>query len=108
MKSRVRFFGGIPDASLNLVLVAYNDRYVVKSIEASVKRLGYPQSARPMAFCRIKDILENPLDFEIEIDGNKIKFAEYVQHIRKLVAKRPEYLTRKNSDSDSGKSKAAA
>lgn len=94
--------------SLNLVVIAYNDRYVRKSILASMKRLGYPQGSKPIVFCRIKDILEQPHQFEIEVGENKISLNQYVKNIQSMVSKRPENQTIKNSAQNSGEFKEVA
>ena len=96
------------DKNIGFVLVAYNDIYVLKSIQDSIRRLGYPQTARPIAFCRIKDLLEYPSEFEIEISGHKIKFDQYIKNFRQIVNKTPEDLNTKKSVLNSGDSKAAA
>lgn len=111
-KSKVRYDSFVlsyaKDKKTELVLVAYNDRYVVNSIQDAAKRLGYPQDSRPIIFCHIKDLMENPSNFEIQLGENKIQFDSYIQNIRKIAAQRPEKQNRKNSDSNSVKSEAAA
>ncbi len=96
------------DNRMGLVLVAYNDRYVARSIQDAIRRLGYPQALRPIVFCRIKDLLKNPANFEVEVGDHKINFASYVQNIRKISAQRPEKMTRTDSGKNSGHFEGAA
>ncbi len=96
------------DKNIGLVIVAYNDNYVVKSIEDAIKRLGYPQSARPIVFCRIKDLLETSTEFELQLGTSKIQFSEYIENFRKIASQRTENQDRKNSVSNSAKSEVAA
>lgn len=96
------------DKNTGLVVVAYNDRYVVKSIEDAIRRLGYPQSARPIVFCRVNDLLEKPTQFELQMGNSKIPFDRYIENFRKIAIQRTENQDRKNSALDSVKSEVAA
>lgn len=96
------------DKNFGLVVVAYNDRYVVRSIEDAIKRLGYPQSTRPIVFCRIKDLLETPTEFELQMGNSKILFSQYIENFRKIAVQRAEIQDRKNSVLNSVKAEMAA
>lgn len=83
--------------NVNLILIAYKDRYVVNSILKSVKRLDYPQSSKPFVFCRISEVLENPSRFLINVGGNQISFDKYIENIRSLSQKKGNELSGKDS-----------
>jgi hypothetical protein len=72
--------------AVDLVLIAYNDAYTEKQIRHSIKRLGYPQGNRPMAFCKIKDLIDNPSSFPMQLGGNLIGFDRFVSNLRSLEA----------------------
>ena len=72
--------------SVNLVIIAYTDAYIERQIRHSMKRLGYPQSQRPIALCKVSDLIETPSVFPISVNGNVIGFDRLVSNLRKLEA----------------------
>lgn len=91
---------------IGLILVAHKDEYVKRSILESIKRLGYPQDKRPIVFCKISEILNQPSNFEISINSKKIRFSSYVNNLRSIVANQPEKSPEFHSGKNSGDSKA--
>jgi hypothetical protein len=111
-KSKVRYDSLVlsyaKDKKIGLVLIAYSDRYVINSIKKSVLNLGYPQELRPIVFCKIKDVLENPSSFEVEVGNNKINFNNYIENIRRLAHQKTENENIKNSVKNSAETDHAA
>jgi hypothetical protein len=70
--------------SIDLVIIAFNDRYTEKQIKSSIRKLGYPQSVRPIAFCKIADLNLNPSSFLISIGETVIAFNKFVENLRKI------------------------
>ena len=70
--------------AVDLVLIACSDRYIEQRIRDSIKKLGYPQTSRPMAFCKLGGLAERPDSFPIQLSGNVICFDKFVTNLRKL------------------------
>ena len=70
--------------SIGFVVIAYNDRYTETQIRQSMRKLGYPQNVRPIAFCKIGDVSETPSSFPILFNGNVIAFDRFVMNLRRL------------------------
>ncbi len=72
---------------INLAIIAYNDRYTENRISDSMKKLGYPQSKRPIAFCKLSDLSANPSSFLMRLNGNVIAFDKFVINLKTIETK---------------------
>ncbi len=93
---------------IGLVLVAYKDEYIKRSITESIRRLGYPQERRPIVFCKISDIASRPSHFEMMFNSEKINFNKYIENLKMIDINQPEKTPEFHSGKNSGHSKAAA
>jgi hypothetical protein len=84
--------------AVNLVVIACNDQGIEKRIRNSMQKLGYPQSARPIAFCTIADIRNAPSSFPISLIGNVVPFDKFVSNLRTLENDDGAILTKINAD----------
>jgi hypothetical protein len=94
--------------NIGLVLVAYKDEYIKRSILESMRRLGYRQGLQPIGFCKISDMISQPSNFEMTVNSEKITFNEYVENLKAIVAKRPEKSPEIHSGKNSGDFSEAA
>ncbi len=69
---------------IHLVLVAYNDRSVMESIRTSAKQLSYPQSQRPIAFCKISELHKSWTNFPVMIGDQSLPFEQYIENLRRI------------------------
>lgn len=94
--------------NIGLVLVAYKDEYIKRSILESMKRLGYQQGKQPIGFCKLSAIINQPDDFEIMINSERIGFKAYIENLKLIMAKQPEKTPEIHSGKNSGISNEAA
>lgn len=79
---------------IDMVLVAYSHKLTRESILISMKRLGYPRNERPIAFCSFSDLVSNPTNFVLEIEGHRIRFSDYVKNIQQILEKQVKKLVK--------------
>lgn len=94
--------------NIGLILVAHKDEYIKKSILESARRLGYPKDQRPIAFCKISEIIKSPNNFEMIINSEKINFSNYVDNLKSITANRPEKVPENHYGKNSGNFEVAA
>lgn len=82
----------LKDKVVNMIYVAYKDRYIRDSFLKSIKRLSYPQGLRPFVFCKIGEVLDNSTGFKLEVADSVIAFDQYVKNMKNL--------SQKNEDND--------
>lgn len=66
-KSFVSAYANIPE--LDFVIVACVTKGVKKALNEAMTLTKYPRHIRPIAFCRLNELVENPSDFSLEING---------------------------------------
>lgn len=94
--------------SIGLVLIAYKDEYIKRSILESVKRLGYPQDQRPMVFSKISNVIASSSNFEMSLNSKKINFDEFIENMKMIDANLPEKSPEIHSGKNYGQSGIAA
>jgi len=70
----------------DLILIAYKDESIRKHIQISAQRFQHPQDQRPLAFCKLSDLRENPTNFLMQFERSEIYFSQYIQNLHKLSA----------------------
>lgn len=88
---------------VDLVLVAYGYKFTRDALLISMRRIGYPRSVRPIAFCNLSEFIENPSKVNIEIEGHRIGFSEYIKNIQDLIHKNQLKVPENDSGNNSGK-----
>lgn len=94
--------------NIGLVLVAYKDEYIKRSILESMRRLGYQQGQQPIGFCKLSEIINQSSDFQMTINSQQIGFKTYIENLKSIVAKQPEKSPEFHSGKNSGISGEAA
>lgn len=69
---------------LNLIILAYNDHSVFQTIQGAIKFYQYPQHLRPIAFCKIQELLKNWTNFPTYINGINIPFETYIENLNRI------------------------
>lgn len=74
--------------SIDMILITHANNYIKESILLSARKLGYPRAQRPIGFIDYKDLASNPTTAILNIEGKKIRLADYFKNIQLLVDKK--------------------
>ncbi|GIL18593.1 MAG: hypothetical protein BroJett040_23440 [Oligoflexia bacterium] len=82
------FISAYKDAdNISLILIAYNHNSVKVNLEKAINRRLFPIDDKPIGFCKLIDMIADPVNFEIEFGDYKIQFSKYINKLRNLEAK---------------------
>lgn len=88
---------------VDLVLVAHGYKFTREALLVSMRRIGYPRSVRPMAFCDFSDFVNHPSSFEFELEAHRISFPDYIKNVQRLVHENVQKSVENSSTYDSTK-----
>jgi len=71
-------------SSIELVVIAYNDRYTEQGIKKSLQKFRSLLSGSAFAFCKIGDMAENPSRFVLSLNDNLNRFDIFVQNLKAM------------------------
>lgn len=84
----LEFIGAYKSAeNINLILVAYNHNSVKVNLEKAIYRRSFPIEDKPIGFCKLMDMVSDPVNFEIEFGNHKIQLSKYINRLRDLEAR---------------------
>jgi hypothetical protein len=69
---------------IDMVLVAYSSESIKTNLQKSVNLLAYPTEIRPILFCKLSELIADPVGFCISISGVTISFSKYLSNIQTL------------------------
>ena len=73
-------YAGIP--GIDFVIVACQTKAIVTALKETMRLMNYPAKERPIAFCLIDEVTENPSDFGLDLNGSVTTLRSIVQNLR--------------------------
>ncbi len=77
-------YAGLP--GIDFVIVACQSKAIVTALKESMRLMNYPAKERPIAFCLIDEVMANPSNFGLDLNGSLTSLRSIVQNLKAKTA----------------------